>query len=377
MMIDIGGQDSKVISLDADGRVVDFAMNDKCAAGTGRFLEVMARALEIELDQLGPVSLKHQKAVVISSMCTVFAESEVVSLIAEGYAREDILNGLHDHALYRAIWRTRQQRYSLKAEVCDNCHQAIFPPRDVCPHCAQERQHWSISASVVRSTLSRPCSTRRPASRRDGALHDGARQVGRRADGHRGVNRCRSRAGEDRHAGGEMVTRKLTQDGDEGQILYGVQVPPTAPSNGVAFQRAYAAPVIVTITGAFSFFAPSGCDIMPVTIGWRHNHMAKETRDLPVVGIDLGGTKILAGVVNAKGKIIGLAKRATKPEDGVEAVVERMAKTVREAVSNAELSSGVSPWSARVRRVRSTPSEASCVSRPISIIGRTCRWPNC
>ncbi len=95
MVIDIGGQDSKVISLDSEGRVIDFAMNDKCAAGTGRFLEVMARALEIELDQLGPVSLKHRKAVVISSMCTVFAESEVVSLIAEGYAREDILNGLH------------------------------------------------------------------------------------------------------------------------------------------------------------------------------------------------------------------------------------------------------------------------------------------
>jgi predicted CoA-substrate-specific enzyme activase len=95
LVIDIGGQDSKVISLDARGRVVDFAMNDKCAAGTGRFLEVMARALEIDLDQLGPVSLKHRKSVVISSMCTVFAESEVVSLIAEGYAREDILNGLH------------------------------------------------------------------------------------------------------------------------------------------------------------------------------------------------------------------------------------------------------------------------------------------
>jgi predicted CoA-substrate-specific enzyme activase len=95
MIIDIGGQDSKVISLDAAGRVIDFAMNDKCAAGTGRFLEVMARALEIELDQLGSVSLKHKKSIIISSMCTVFAESEVVSLIAEGYAREDILNGLH------------------------------------------------------------------------------------------------------------------------------------------------------------------------------------------------------------------------------------------------------------------------------------------
>ena len=95
MVIDIGGQDSKVISLDQEGRVVDFAMNDKCAAGTGRFLEVMAQALEIELNELGPVSLKHKKQVVISSMCTVFAESEVVSLIAEGYPKEDIVNGLH------------------------------------------------------------------------------------------------------------------------------------------------------------------------------------------------------------------------------------------------------------------------------------------
>jgi predicted CoA-substrate-specific enzyme activase len=95
MVIDVGGQDSKVISLDGEGRVIDFAMNDKCAAGTGRFLEVMAQALGIELDELGPVSLKHKKSVVISSMCTVFAESEVISLIAEGYSKEDILNGLH------------------------------------------------------------------------------------------------------------------------------------------------------------------------------------------------------------------------------------------------------------------------------------------
>jgi predicted CoA-substrate-specific enzyme activase len=95
MVIDIGGQDSKVISLDSAGRVVDFAMNDKCAAGTGRFLEVMAQALAIDLNELGPISLKHRKSVVISSMCTVFAESEVISLIAEGYPKEDILNGLH------------------------------------------------------------------------------------------------------------------------------------------------------------------------------------------------------------------------------------------------------------------------------------------
>ncbi|HJX13076.1 MAG TPA: acyl-CoA dehydratase activase, partial [Dehalococcoidales bacterium] len=98
------------ISLDPGGRVVDFAMNDKCAAGTGRFLEVMAQALEIELSQLGPVSLKHKKSVVISSMCTVFAESEVVSLIAEGYAREDILNGLHQAVASRIAAMARGLR---------------------------------------------------------------------------------------------------------------------------------------------------------------------------------------------------------------------------------------------------------------------------
>jgi predicted CoA-substrate-specific enzyme activase len=110
MIIDIGGQDSKVISLDNRGRVLDFAMNDKCAAGTGRFLEVMAHALAIDLDQLGPVSLKYKKAVVISSMCTVFAESEVVSLIAEGVAREDILNGLHQAIAGRIAAMTQGQK---------------------------------------------------------------------------------------------------------------------------------------------------------------------------------------------------------------------------------------------------------------------------
>ena len=95
-VIDIGGQDSKVISVDQDGRVIDFVMNDKCAAGTGRFLEVMAHALGVKTEELGNESLKSKKKVSISSMCTVFAESEVISLIAEGYAKEDIIRGLHE-----------------------------------------------------------------------------------------------------------------------------------------------------------------------------------------------------------------------------------------------------------------------------------------
>lgn len=95
-VVDIGGQDSKAIVLDADGRVKTFAMNDKCAAGTGRFLEVMARALEVDLDKFGAMSLQAENPAKISSLCTVFAESEVISLIARGEKRENIIAGIHE-----------------------------------------------------------------------------------------------------------------------------------------------------------------------------------------------------------------------------------------------------------------------------------------
>ncbi len=94
-IIDIGGQDSKAIRIDPEGRVQDFAMNDKCAAGTGRFLEVMSRTLGIPLAEMGERSGLSGKRVHVSSMCTVFAESEVVSLVAKGEQVEDILNGIH------------------------------------------------------------------------------------------------------------------------------------------------------------------------------------------------------------------------------------------------------------------------------------------
>lgn len=94
-VIDIGGQDSKVIRLDEQGNVVDFLMNDKCAAGTGRFLEVMAQALELPVTALGEAEREARRAAEISSMCTVFAESEVVSLIAQGVPRAEIIRGLH------------------------------------------------------------------------------------------------------------------------------------------------------------------------------------------------------------------------------------------------------------------------------------------
>ncbi|HEY5999049.1 MAG TPA: acyl-CoA dehydratase activase [bacterium] len=93
-VIDIGGQDSKFIRMDERGRVVDFAMNDRCAAGTGRFLEVMAQALAIPLEQMGAAVLAATGAARISNVCTVFAESEVVGLIAGGEARPNIVRGL-------------------------------------------------------------------------------------------------------------------------------------------------------------------------------------------------------------------------------------------------------------------------------------------
>ncbi len=95
LLIDIGGQDSKAIRLDRDGRVDNFAMNDKCAAGTGRFLEAMARALQVDIDQLGDLDRGATQDLTLSSMCTVFAESEVVSLIAEGVEVKEIVKGLH------------------------------------------------------------------------------------------------------------------------------------------------------------------------------------------------------------------------------------------------------------------------------------------
>jgi predicted CoA-substrate-specific enzyme activase len=97
-IIDIGGQDTKVINIDEEGKVSAFDMNDKCAAGTGRFLEVMATALDVALEEIGERSLHFKEEIEISSLCTVFAESEVVSLVSEGREVEDIL-----HALNKAV----------------------------------------------------------------------------------------------------------------------------------------------------------------------------------------------------------------------------------------------------------------------------------
>ncbi|NQT97453.1 MAG: 2-hydroxyglutaryl-CoA dehydratase [Candidatus Marinimicrobia bacterium] len=106
-VIDIGGQDSKVIHIGQDGQLVDFAMNDKCAAGTGRFLEIMAKRLEVKLEKLGDLALLAEKAVSISNTCTVFAESEVVSLVAQNHPIDEIIRGLHV-AIVNRIWNQVQ-----------------------------------------------------------------------------------------------------------------------------------------------------------------------------------------------------------------------------------------------------------------------------
>jgi len=95
-LIDIGGQDSKAVVMDEGGRVTNFTMNDKCAAGTGRFLEVMAHALEADLDKFGILAHRAESPAKISNLCTVFAESEVISLIARGETRENIIAGIHE-----------------------------------------------------------------------------------------------------------------------------------------------------------------------------------------------------------------------------------------------------------------------------------------
>jgi len=99
----IGGQDSKVIRLDEDGMVADFVMNDKCAAGTGRFLEVMAERLDVPLSDFGKMSRAARKRAMISSTCTVFAESEVISLLSHGVGREPIIRGLCDAVADRLV----------------------------------------------------------------------------------------------------------------------------------------------------------------------------------------------------------------------------------------------------------------------------------
>jgi (R)-2-hydroxyacyl-CoA dehydratese activating ATPase len=115
-VIDIGGQDCKVIKLDGNKNPVDFLMNDKCAAGTGRFLEVMSKALDIELIKFAEIFLKTDGKVDISSTCTVFAESEIVSLVGHGTDKNKIIKGLVYSITSRII--SMVERIGLEEPVC-------------------------------------------------------------------------------------------------------------------------------------------------------------------------------------------------------------------------------------------------------------------
>ena len=118
-VIDIGGQDSKAIVISKKtGSVIDFQMNDKCAAGTGRFLEVMAHALEVPIGEFGDLALKSNKPASISSTCTVFAESEVISLFARGASKEDIASGIHKSIARRVSGMAKRIGVAPKLVFC-------------------------------------------------------------------------------------------------------------------------------------------------------------------------------------------------------------------------------------------------------------------
>ncbi len=114
-VVDMGGQDTKAIRVSPTGEIVDFCMNDKCAAGTGRFLGAVAAALDIPLPELGVVALRAEKAVKISTTCTVFAESEVLSWLGRGKKVEDILLGVHRSIVSRSLGLMR--RVGIEQEV--------------------------------------------------------------------------------------------------------------------------------------------------------------------------------------------------------------------------------------------------------------------
>ncbi len=114
-VLDMGGQDTKAIRVAATGEIVDFCMNDKCAAGTGRFLGAASSALSIPLEELGPTALRADKPVRISTTCTVFAESEVLSWLGKGKKIEDILLGVHQSIAKRSIGLLR--RVGIEEEV--------------------------------------------------------------------------------------------------------------------------------------------------------------------------------------------------------------------------------------------------------------------
>ncbi len=114
-VIDMGGQDAKAISVGANGEVLDFVMNDKCAAGTGRFLANAAEVMGISLDEIGPLSLRATRPVKIATVCTVFVESDILSYLSQGKRAEDIMGGVHLAIAKRTLSLAR--RLSIEPEI--------------------------------------------------------------------------------------------------------------------------------------------------------------------------------------------------------------------------------------------------------------------
>jgi len=114
-VIDMGGQDSKAISVGPSGEVLDFVMNDKCAAGTGRFLANAAEVMGIDLDEIGPLSLRATRPVKIATVCTVFVESDILSYLAQGKSAEDIMGGVHLAIAKRTLSLAR--RLTIEPEI--------------------------------------------------------------------------------------------------------------------------------------------------------------------------------------------------------------------------------------------------------------------
>jgi len=115
MVIDLGGQDSKVIKLDHNGGFIDFKMNDKCAAGTGKFLEIAANRMGMDMDEFSQIGFESNKKLEISSMCAVFAESEVISLIAKKESAANICHGVHDSIASRLS--TMAKKFASKSNL--------------------------------------------------------------------------------------------------------------------------------------------------------------------------------------------------------------------------------------------------------------------
>ncbi len=144
-IVDIGGQDAKVIKLSPEGQVENFVMNEKCAAGTGRFMEVMARVLGCTLDDLSPIADEYTKALSINNVCTVFAESEVISRLAAGDAIADVARGAHVAIAKRVAGLCNRVGYgpmvvmtggvALNANLVDALSTELKTPVHVVPHC--------------------------------------------------------------------------------------------------------------------------------------------------------------------------------------------------------------------------------------------------